>query len=58
LSDTMKMCFESCAPVAQGIERLPPEQKVGRSNRLGRIFYSLSEGQGCTLPADSEGLDE
>ena len=25
-----------CAPVAQWIEHLPPEQGVGRSNRLGR----------------------
>ena len=29
------------APVAQGIERLPPEQKVARSNRAGRSFRGM-----------------
>jgi hypothetical protein len=29
-----------CAPVAQGIERLPPEQKAARSNRAGCAIFS------------------
>src|SRR5215207_5914553 len=35
LSEPIGAAFLSCAPVAQGIERLPPEQKAAGSNPAG-----------------------
>jgi hypothetical protein len=41
LSEPIGAFFLSCAPVAQGIERLPPEQKAAGSNPAGGTTFDL-----------------
>lgn len=46
----------SCAPVAQGIERLPPEQKAAGSNPAGaQGLISLTHGYNNVIGATREG---
>lgn len=44
----VKCCLLS-APVAQRIERCPPEAEVRGSNPLGRAILSLFDGRTITL---------
>ncbi|SIP67258.1 hypothetical protein BN9982_600004 [Mycobacterium tuberculosis] len=39
----------SCAPVAQGIERLPPEQKAAGSNPAGGTRVDLASRMATTM---------
>src|SRR5882757_7608920 len=44
----------SCAPVAQGIERLPPEQKAAGSNPAGGTSENTVRPAPIRIPASSE----